>query len=77
MRQRAVGQRARLVSERGVFAARQIGDQRGGGERTGLLVRIDHDIVADPRGIRAGFESAQSVEDDVEAALHVGGARAV
>ena len=77
MGQRSIGQGAGFVSERGIFAAGQFLDQRAAGEAAGFLVRVDHHIVSDPRGALHRLERLQRMEDDIEAALHIGSAGAV
>ncbi len=77
MRERAVGQGGRLERQCGEFALRQFGDQRGRGQRTGFLVRIDQHIVAKRACLGRRFERLQGGEDDREPALHIGDAGAV
>ena len=74
MRQRAVGQRAGFVGQRGIFAARQFLDQRTAGKTAGFLVRIDHHVVSHARRACHRFEGLQRVEDDIQPAFHIGGA---
>ena len=74
--ERAVGQRG-FVGERRSLAARQLGDQRGGGMAARFLVAVDHHVIADTLGQRRRLERRQRGEDDRDAALHVGGAGAV
>ena len=74
--QRAVGERG-LVGQRRDLAARQFGDQRGGREGSGLLVRIDHHVIADPARQRRRLDRLQRGQHQREPALHVGDAGAV
>ena len=75
--ERPVGQRRRLIGQRGALALRGLGEQRGRAERADLLVAVDHDLVTDPVGGRASLDRLQRGEHDRQAALHVGDAGAV
>ena len=77
MGQRSIGQGAGFVGERGIFSAGQFLDQGAAGEAAGFLVRVDHHIVSDMLGALHRLERLQRMEDDIEAALHIGSAGAV
>ena len=74
--QRAVGQRG-LIGQRRDLAARQVGNQRGGGKGAGLLVRIDQHVIADPARQRRRLDRLQRREQQRQPAFHIGDAGAV
>ena len=73
--QRPVGQRGRLVGQRGALAPRRRGDQRGRARRADLLVAVDDDFIAERVAAPARLDRLQRREHHRDAALHVGDAR--
>ena len=72
-----VGQCGRLVGQSGIFPACQFLDESPAGETACFLVRIDHHIVAYTLCTLDRLEGPECMEDNVEPALHVGGAGTV